>query len=328
MFAVVEHQNLRTMTTTFKIHKYISPMCDFGFKKIFKESGKKQLLIRPLNAIFGLDIADLEIGESERLGQTPEDRKASFDLFCTSADGRRFIVEVQLMRQEHFLERALYYATFPISESARKDGAEAWDFDFPPVFVLGLLNFDFRGLSGHEDGTCADQFIHRFSLRDDDTGERMTDRLRFAFLEVQRFDKGLEECESFEEKFLYMMKNLPIFVGTPAPWEADPYFVEMLREAEYARMSREEKAQYRESMRQSWDYQNTIDYARKEGRQQGHAQGLAQGLEEGRTEGQAEKARAIARRMLADGLSAEVVAKYTDLAEEQVLALAEEPVKK
>ena len=189
MFAVVEHQNLRTMTTTFKIHKYISPMCDFGFKKIFKESGKKQLLIRPLNAIFGLDIADLEIGESERLGQTPEDRKASFDLFCTSADGRRFIVEVQLMRQEHFLERALYYATFPISESARKDGAEAWDFDF-------------RGLSGHEDGICADQFIHRFSLRDDDTGERMTDRLRFAFLEVQRFDKGLEECESFEEKFI------------------------------------------------------------------------------------------------------------------------------
>ena len=109
-----------------------------------------------------------------------------------------------------------------------------------------------------------------------------------------------------------MMKNLPIFVGTPAPWEADPYFVEMLREAEYARMSREEKAQYRESMRQSWDYQNTIDYARKEGRQQGHA------------EGQAEKARAIARRMLAEGLSAEVVAKYTDLAEEQVRALATE----
>ena len=43
---------------------YIDPMVDFGFKKIFKDSGKKQLIIRPLNAIFGLDIADIDIRES------------------------------------------------------------------------------------------------------------------------------------------------------------------------------------------------------------------------------------------------------------------------
>ena len=45
-------------------------MVDFGFKKIFKDSGKKQLIIRPLNAIFGLDIADIDIRESEQLGLT------------------------------------------------------------------------------------------------------------------------------------------------------------------------------------------------------------------------------------------------------------------
>ena len=27
---------------------------------------------------------------------------------------------------------------------------------------------EIKALSGHEDGTCADQFIHRFSLRDDE----------------------------------------------------------------------------------------------------------------------------------------------------------------
>ena len=27
---------------------YIDPMVDLGFKKIFKDSGKKQLLIRPI----------------------------------------------------------------------------------------------------------------------------------------------------------------------------------------------------------------------------------------------------------------------------------------
>lgn len=40
----------------------------------FKESGHKQLIIRPLNAIFGLDIADIDIRESEQLGLTDQER--------------------------------------------------------------------------------------------------------------------------------------------------------------------------------------------------------------------------------------------------------------
>ena len=293
----------------FTAPKYINPMSDFGFKKIFKESGKKQLLIRPLNAIFGLEIADIEIGESEHLGQTPSGRKAYFDLYCTSSDGKRFIVEVQLIRQRHFLERALYYASFPITESARRGEEAGWDYDFPPVFVLGLLNFDFRELSGRGDREYAGEFIHRFSLRDDRTGERMTDRLQFAFLEIARFDKGRAECGNFEEQFLYMMKNLPTLAGDPASWEDDPYFQTMLEEAEYARMDGQEKKQYREMIRQDWDYKNTLDYIAE--------QGLAKGMEKGRTE----EKEAVARRMLADGVPVGTVAKYTELTEEQVRAL-------
>ena len=288
--------------------KYINPMIDFGFKKIFKESGKKQLLIRPLNAIFGLEIVDLEIGESEQQGETKEDRNASFDLYCTSSDGKKFIVEVQLAMQEYFLERALYYTSFPITRSVRKG---RWNFDFPPVFFLGLLNFNFRDLRGH-DSSPADCFIHCFSLRDDVTGRQMTDHLRFAFLEISRFDRPMEACESFEEKFLYMMKNLPKFAEKPALWD-DPYFADLLEEAEYAQMNSQEKEQYRKAMRRDWDYWNTIDYARKEGKEEGHAEGLA--------EGEAKAKQAIALRLLAAGLSVEAVATGTALTVEQVHAL-------
>ena len=304
--------------------KYIDPMSDFGFKKIFKESGRKELLIRPLNAIFGLDIADLEIGESERQGETPEDRSACFDLFCTAADGKQFIVEVQRIKQPFFVERAIYYSAFPITGSAQRGQADgvSWDYNFPPVFFLGLLDFDFRGLHGPSaagPNPNSDQFIHRFSLRDDQTGERMTESLRFAFLEIRRFDKAKEDCGNFEEQFLYLMKNLPIFVETPALWEEEePYFRAMLDAAEYAQMSREQKRQYREEMRRDWDYKNTMDYAVAQGKEEG----IAEGLVKGKAEGQAEEKQSIARRMLADGLSAEVVAKYTDLTEEQILGLA------
>ena len=129
-------------------------------------------------------------------------------------------------------------------------------------------------------------------------------------MEIRRFAKSKEECESFEEKFLYMMKNMPRFAEAPELWN-DPYFESMLKEAEYARMAGPEKEQYRKAMRRDWDYWNTIDYARKESRA------------EGRAEGQVEEQHRIARRMLAAGLSAELLADSTSLPLEQVLSLQE-----
>ena len=313
MFAVNKKRR-RTMANNNEEPRYIDPMVDFGFKKIFKESGKKQLLIRPLNAIFGLEIADIEIGESEQLGETPEERNAYFDLSCTSSDGKKFIVEVQLARQEYFLDRAVYYTTFPIARSARKGrrGDSPWDYSFPPVFFLGLLNFDFGALPG-QGGSDPDQYIHCFSLRNDVTGARMTDCLRFAFLEIRRFDRRMEECDSFEEKFLYMMKNLPRFAQEPELWD-DPYFASMLDEAEYARMSIQEKEQYRKAMRRDWDYWNTIDYARKEG--------FSEGRDEGKAEGKKEEQHRIAKRLLAAGVSVELVAESTGLSVGELCGLA------
>ena len=168
----------------------------------------------------------------------------------------------------------------------------------------------------------------------------MTDRLRFAFLEIGRFDKPMDECVRFEEKFLYMMKNMPKFAETPGLWD-DPYFQSMLDEAEFARMTEREKELYRKAMRRDWDYWNTIDCARQEGKAEGlsegraeglaegeakgkvagRAEGLAEGEAKGKAEGKAEEQRTIARRLLAAGLSVELVAEGTGLSAEEVIAL-------
>ena len=95
----------------------------------------------------------------------------------------------------------------------------------------------------------------------------------------------------------------------------------MLEEAEYARMNGQEKKQYREMIRQDWDYKNTMDYIAEQGLAKGMERGLAQGLEEGMEKGRAEEKEAVARRMLADGVPVGTVAKYTELTEEQVRAL-------
>lgn len=288
---------------------YIDPMVDFAFKKIFRDSGKTQLLIRPLNAIFNLDIAELKILQSEHLGQSEEDRTACFDLECKTPDGRTFIIEVQLARQTHFLERALYYTTFPIQEAAPKDKDEhdRWDYNYPPVFFLGLLNFNLR----HLERSLArmDQFIHQFTLRDELTGELMTDRLRFAFLEVARFDKTKEACDTFEDRFLFMMKNLPTFAEKPELLWDDPYFDMLLEEAEFASMTREEQKDYRISLKMKNDYYNTIEYARNEGIEKG----IVKGIEKGKSE--------VAKQMLDRGMSKDVISELTGLSEAQIAAL-------
>ena len=80
-------------------------------------------------------------------------------------------------------------------------------------------------------------------------------------MEVDRFDKAKDECETFEERFLWMML-----------WD-DPYFNEFMEQATFASMSFEEQEAYIASMKQKWDYDNSIEFAEQKG--------LARGREEG-----------------------------------------------
>ena len=285
------------------INKYIDPMVDFGFKRIFKESGKKQLIIRPLNAIFGLDIEDIEIKDSEQLGLTEQERRATYDMHCTTRDGSKFIIEVQLADQPYFMERAIFYSSLTIAKDAERG---KWNYSINPIFFLGLLNFDIRHLEPEKADPL--QFIHKFLLREEQTTELMSDRLRFAFLEIQRFDKEEEECLTFEDRFLYIMKNLPTFAEKPDLWD-DPYFNEMIEEAEYASMNMEQRYQYALAMKQKWDYQNQLDFAEQKGRS------------EGKAEGHDEEKIETARRMLAMNLAEETILAVTGLSVEQLRSL-------
>ena len=309
--------------TTITIGKYIDPMTDYGFKKIFKNEQHKRLILELLQNVFDPGITDVEFVDSEHLGETQDDRRTYFDVQCRTTDGRRFIVEVQLRDQRFFPERAVYYSTFLVAEQAAKG---IWDYDFQPVHFLGLMNFDMRGI---DPAASKDAFIHRYSLRDDDTHELLTDRLSYVFMEVARFKKTWHECRTFEEKFLFYMKNLPTFAESPERLEEGGYFEELVHAAEYAALSRDEKRNYLNSVKMKGDYQNTIDFAREQGLEegfnQGHEAGVAEGREKGREEGVAEgmrkKALETAMALKAAGVDIAIISSATGLSEKEIKAL-------
>lgn len=104
--------------------RYINPLTDFGFKRLFGTEPNKNLLIDFLNVILPPQhrVKDLTYGSTENLGNTPSDRKAVFDLYCESEKGKKFIVEMQKAKHKHnyFKDRSIYYASFPIQDQAEK----------------------------------------------------------------------------------------------------------------------------------------------------------------------------------------------------------------
>ena len=104
--------------------KYIDPMTDYGFKKIFKNENHKRLMRELLCNVFDPQIIEIEFVDSEHLGETEDDRRAYFDVECSTSDGKRFVVEVQLRDQKFFPERAILLHDLPDKRTSNQRNME------------------------------------------------------------------------------------------------------------------------------------------------------------------------------------------------------------
>lgn len=291
---------------------YVNPMIDVAFKYIFGIEKNKHLLKGLLENVFKKEIAEITYDKTEQIGESLDARNAYFDVLCKGKNGEEFIVECQLREQDFFAERAIFYVSRTISNQAPKGD---WDYGFKPVYFLGLMNFPMP-----ENGGTSSGYVHRYSVKNDDTDEILTDRVRLVFMEVGPFDKSYEECESFEEKFLYYMKNLPNFAERPDTHQEE-YFDELLQTAEYLAMDMETQAMYEKRLKEMRDIKNVEDHFRRVTLAEGLEKGLAEGRVKGRAEGQASKAREIAGKLLSIGLQLEQIAEVTGLSLEEISAL-------
>ena len=83
--------------------------------------------------------------------------------------------------------------------------------------------------------------------------------------------------------------------------------------AEIAKFTPQEMREYETSKMAYRDIKNSVDTAKREGIAEGKEIGMKEGMEQGRAEGKHEANTETAQRLLAMGLSAEQVAKATQL---------------
>ncbi|MBR6319385.1 MAG: Rpn family recombination-promoting nuclease/putative transposase, partial [Prevotella sp.] len=261
-------------------------------------------------------IRSLTLLPPEQLGDTMEDRRSVFDVYCENEQGDKIIIEMQKADQQWFKDRSVYYSSFPI----RSQGAKGrWRFGLKAVYTIGILDFVFD-----EDKDDKEYYHHVVKLMDINKKEVFYDKLTYIYLEMPKFQKTEAELETMADKWLYALKNLPRLLERPAALQ-ERIFKKFFNVAEIGNLSKDEYAKYFESEKIYYDNDGAIRTAEAKGRAEGlvkgHAEGLAEGRAEGRAEGERKKALDVAKRMKDRGMSATEIAELTSLSEEDINSL-------
>lgn len=272
--------------------RFVNPLTDFGFKRLFGTEANKDILTAFLNELLPdhHQIEELEFLNSEQLGLNLLERRAIYDVSCRGKNGERFIVELQKARQKFFRDRSLFYATFPIQQMAKKN---EWDFQLQPIYSIGILDFQL-------DDTPPDEDIIQVVEMRNQHCRVVYDKLKFIYVELPRFTKSLNELKTPLDKWLYLLRHLPDLSEIPALFDGS-VFLKFMKSAELANMSRAERSDYEDSMKVHRDLTNVISTA----------------LEKGKAIGLKKQATDTARRMKASGVARQDILGWTGITPEQ-----------
>ena len=274
--------------------RYINPYTDFGFKKLFGTEINKDLLMSFLNSFLDTKeaITSVKYLNSERLGDGVGDCRSVFDVYCETEKGEKFIVEMQKAGQRYFKDRSVYYSTTPIREQAQQG---EWNFRLENVYTVGVLDFVFPN-----NEYPADEYYHVVKLMDVADKHVFYDKLTFVYLEMPKFNKTEDELETMFDKWMYALRNLSRLLDRPKALQ-DRIFEKFFNQAEIAQYNEEERREYETSVKNYRDYINTMDYAHDNGWKEANVEN--------------------ARKMKADGMPTELIAKYTSLSIDEIATL-------
>ena len=172
--------------------RYVDILTEAGFKAVFGVEKNNPAHRR---------VTDLAYSTTEVPGFTMSNKSVRLDLRCTGEDGTRFIVEIQCYRQLNFFRRCVEYAA-KVYDSGSERG-DAHGYDIPPVYFVGLLNTGVPKFDRSDSAVWRDRYVSEYTFREKESHEvEVVDETIFlTFVELDRFDKKLEDCVSMADKW-------------------------------------------------------------------------------------------------------------------------------
>ena len=115
----------------------------------------------------------------------------------------------------------------------------------------------------------------------------------FIYLEMPKFNKKVNELKTRFDKWLFILKNLHKLDRIPNDLREN-IFKKLFETAEISKFNKEEYKAYEDSLKYYRDIKNSIDYAKEAGKVE------------------------VAKKMLNDNMSIELIIKYTGLSKEEI----------
>ena len=302
----------------------IDPKNDALFKLIFGRECNKDLLISLINAsLYGKinPVTDVEYIQSEKEIGLITPGTSRVDVSCTTTNNDNFIVEMQKSRRDFFIERCMVYncsmyagqkdrkyiSMHDIEDRLVDDNSTSGYVNIYPVRLIGILNYI-------QFPNRPNQHLSHYRLIEDNSLDRDIDPLSLTFIELKKIKytspqdikTDLDRWMLFFQHANHMtIDNFLSYVG-----QNNKQFEKAYQLLEYNSYTQEQRKVIDEAEEGISIKIGEINAAREDGRMEGREEGLKEVKKKNAIE--------TARRMLADGMSVDMVMKYSCLSEDEV----------
>jgi len=269
--------------------KFVDVKNDIAFRKIFGNENKKEILISFLNAVLGFTgknkIVTVTILNPFQLPELIHYKTTVIDVKATDQSGHYYIIEMQVADKGNFAKRIELYT----SRACTMQIGQGNDYHLiKPVIFIGILNFNFMD---------SPKYVTRHIICDPETKEQKLTDFEYYFIELLKFKKNLQGCETLIDKWLYFIKNAEKLEVVPDKIDDDG-----LAKA------------YQDANKMNWTPEelDMYDYAKMRERDAVEEQNKAyqKGVEDEKIE--------TVKRFFKNGVSIEIIAISTELTLEQV----------
>ncbi|HEX3474178.1 MAG TPA: Rpn family recombination-promoting nuclease/putative transposase [Kofleriaceae bacterium] len=262
---------------------FADPKTDFVFKRIFGTEGRKPLLIALLNHMLELEgdrrILDVQHLSSDQHVDIPELKLSIVDVKCTDAGGRRFVVEMQVLKVEGFEKRVVYNASKAYVMQLRSAD------EYPALCdVVGVTICNFNLWPDQDErGRYKVPMLSRWRMQEQHSGESGLSQVQYAFLELPKYTAG-DAPRTLIDRWAYFFREAKNLSVVPSALSEDP-FRGALEVARTATFSAEEWEAYERAKMAEQDARGALAVAREEGAAEGRRSGIAEGHRSGVAEG-------------------------------------------
>lgn len=291
--------------------RFLDPRSDVVFKKIF---GQHPELIKSfLNSILPLPegrlIETIEYVTPEQTPRIPSMKNTIVDVKCKDQEGWMFIVEMQMTWSKSFLKRFLFGTS---KAYVQQLGKGIYYNKLCPVYGVALVNTAFEN--------ATDDWFHHYRLTNAKNLDKTLEGIELVFLELPKFNPLTFAHRKVGVLWLRFLRETKDLNEIPEEFRDSPEVIQAIELAEESAYTPEELEAYDEYL-DAIRVEGTLrSDSFEEGEQIGIAKGEQKLLEE-KQKHLVEK-QSMARGMLQEGMSIEVISRITGLSSEDIGALS------